>query len=141
MTEASALSSASGLRLCFHQPRLQSPASSSTTSINKRLQTTMSTVRIPAGRSYRRPNTKFVDASPEKGIIEVIPDSGMVSLVWRNKETDRAEDELLIFPGEAVFERVKQDPSGRSWVLRFVESKQTHFVSAGRAWLEQASAA
>lgn len=101
----------------------------------------MSTVRIPAGRSYRRPNTKFVDASPEKGIIEVIPDSGMVSLVWRNKETDRAEDELLIFPGEAVFERVKQDPSGRSWVLRFVESKQTHFVSAGRAWLEQASAA
>lgn len=89
----------------------------------------MSTVRIPAGRSYRRPNTKFVDASPEKGIIEVIPDSGMVSLVWRNKETDRAEDELLIFPGEAVFERVKQDSSGRSWVLRFVESKQTHFVS------------
>lgn len=92
----------------------------------------MSTIRIPAGRSYRRPNTKFVDASPEKGIIEVIPDSGMVSLVWRNKETDRAENELLIFPGEAVFERAKQDPTGRSWVLRFVESKQTHFVS----WLD-----
>lgn len=89
-------------------------------------------VVIPAGRSLRRSdNAKWVDPQPDKGTIEVNLDQGIVNFgelsasqaarpacgalqaqavwltpVWRNKATSRAEDELLIFPGEASFERV-----------------------------------
>lgn len=52
--------------------------------------------------------------------------------VWRNKETSRAEDELLIFPSEASFERVSADPTGRSFALKFTSSNQVHFVSLQR---------
>ncbi len=82
-------------------------------------------IAVPAGRSLRRSdNAKWVDPQPDKGTIEVSLDQGIVNFgasswspmqlcsfwkltpVWRNKATSRAEDELLIFPGEATFERV-----------------------------------
>jgi hypothetical protein len=40
--------------------------------------------------------------------------AGQLTPVWRNKATSRAEDELLIFPGEATFERV----AAVSWTRR-----------------------
>lgn len=105
-------------------------------------------VQLPAGRSFRRSQeAKWVDPQPEKGTIELSLDQGIINFgaygrrlpsflpwfpadtaVWRNAETSRAEDELLIFPGEAEFERVAKDPSGRSFVLKFNSSNQVHFV-------------
>ncbi|BEI86175.1 hypothetical protein CcaverHIS002_0604620 [Cutaneotrichosporon cavernicola] len=94
-------------------------------------------IAVPAGRSLRRSdNAKWVDPLPEKGIIEVNLDQGIVNFVWRNKATSCAEDELLIFPGEASFERVAADPTGRSFALKFSSSNQVHFF-----WLQSGTLA
>ncbi|BEJ17010.1 hypothetical protein CspHIS471_0604110 [Cutaneotrichosporon sp. HIS471] len=94
-------------------------------------------IAVPAGRSLRRSdNAKWVDPLPEKGTIEVNLDQGIVNFVWRNKATSRAEDELLIFPGEASFERVAADPTGRSFALKFSSSNQVHFF-----WLQRGTLA
>jgi hypothetical protein len=96
---------------------------------------------ISAGRSFRRSQSaKWVDPQPEKGTIEVRPDQGILTFLWRNKETQNAEDELLIFPGEANFERVPADKSGRTFVLKFNSSNQTHFVSSYKANKSQRAA-
>ncbi|CAK9784447.1 hypothetical protein CC85DRAFT_259001 [Cutaneotrichosporon oleaginosum] len=94
-------------------------------------------VAVPAGRSLRRSDAaKWVDPQPEKGVIEVSIDQGIVNFTWRNAATKRAEDELLIFPGEASFERVAADRTGRSFVLKFSSSNQVHFF-----WLQRGTLA
>ncbi|TXT13338.1 hypothetical protein VHUM_00705 [Vanrija humicola] len=98
-------------------------------------------VQLPAGRSFRRSQeAKWVDPQPEKGTIELSLDQGIINFVWRNAETSRAEDELLIFPGEAEFERVAKDPSGRSFVLKFNSSNQVHFFWLQRGTLGESDA-
>ncbi|KAL1408227.1 hypothetical protein Q8F55_005033 [Vanrija albida] len=98
-------------------------------------------IQLPAGRSFRRSQeAKWVDPQPEKGTIELSLDQGIINFVWRNAETSRAEDELLIFPGEAEFERVAKDPSGRSFVLKFNSSNQVHFFWLQRGTLAESDA-
>lgn len=83
-----------------------------------------------AGRSFRRAGTNFVDANPTKGaIILSNSDDGLLHFVWRERATGTFGEDLILFPGDAVFEKVAQAPGGRTFVLRFESSDQRHFVS------------
>ncbi|WWC95543.1 hypothetical protein V866_002408 [Kwoniella sp. B9012] len=85
-------------------------------------------ISIAAGKSHRREGSKFVDALPEKGVLELRSEDGeFTHFSWKNRVTGQVEDELLIFPGEATFTQVEQDPSGRTHILKFSSSDQKYF--------------
>nr|XP_018260429.1 uncharacterized protein I303_07349 [Kwoniella dejecticola CBS 10117]OBR82587.1 hypothetical protein I303_07349 [Kwoniella dejecticola CBS 10117] len=87
-----------------------------------------SQISIAAGRSQRREGSKFVDALPEKGTLELRSEDGEYThFTWKNRASGQVEDELLVFPGEATFEKVEQDPSGRTHILKFSSSDQKYF--------------
>ncbi|VDC04489.1 unnamed protein product [Peniophora sp. CBMAI 1063] len=80
-----------------------------------------------AGRAFRRGDTNFVDASPEKGALLIEREEDMIHLVWKNRETGSADEDLLLFPGDATFIPVPQAPGGRVYVLKFESSEARHF--------------
>ncbi|KIR39512.1 hypothetical protein I307_01391 [Cryptococcus deuterogattii 99/473] len=84
-------------------------------------------ISVPAGRAFRRENSKWVDPQPEKGLIQMKLEDDLMQLSWKSRETNRVEDELIIFPGEATFEKVSQDPTGRTHILKFSSSNQKYF--------------
>ncbi|KIJ14994.1 hypothetical protein PAXINDRAFT_99784 [Paxillus involutus ATCC 200175] len=88
-----------------------------------------------AGRSTRRAGTNFVDASPTKGaVILSNSEDGLLRFVWKERTTGNVEEDLILFPGDATFEKVSQAPGGRTYVLKFESSNQRHFF-----WLQDAS--
>ncbi|WVQ79366.1 hypothetical protein IAT38_001463 [Cryptococcus sp. DSM 104549] len=85
-------------------------------------------ISVPAGRCHRRDeSSKWVDSNPEKGLIELKVEDDLVHLWWKSRVDNRLEDELIVFPGEATFEKVAQDPTGRTHVLKFSSSNQKYF--------------
>lgn len=84
-------------------------------------------ISVPAGRAFRRENSKWVDPQPEKGLIQMKLEDDLMQLSWKSRETNRVEDELIIFLGEATFEKVPQDPTGRTHILKFSSSNQKYF--------------
>ncbi|KIJ61122.1 hypothetical protein HYDPIDRAFT_97328 [Hydnomerulius pinastri MD-312] len=92
-------------------------------------------IAFKAGRSFRRAGTNFVDASPEKGAIEILPaEDGLIRFVWKERATGNIREDLILFPGDAVLEKVTQAPGGRTYVLKFESSDQRHFF-----WMQDAS--
>ncbi|KAF8840603.1 adhesion regulating molecule [Paxillus ammoniavirescens] len=86
-----------------------------------------------AGRSTRRAGTSFVDASPTKGaIILSNSEDGLLRFVWKERTTGNVEEDLILFPGDATFEKVPQAPGGRTYVLKFESSNQRHFDASTR---------
>ncbi|KAK8849521.1 hypothetical protein IAR55_004855 [Kwoniella newhampshirensis] len=98
----------------------------------------MSTIiSVPAGRCHRRSeDSKWVDPSPEKGLLEMNLEDDLLHLWWKSRVTGSVEDELIIFPGEATFAKVDQDPSGRTHILKFSSSDQKYFF-----WFQRATSA
>lgn len=83
-----------------------------------------------AGRSFRRAGTNSVDADLTKGAIVLSnSDDGLLHFLWKERATGTLVEDLILFPGDATFEKVAQAPGGRTYVLRFNSSDQRHFVS------------
>lgn len=83
-----------------------------------------------AGRCFRRAGTNFVDANPTKGAIVLSNgEDGLLHFTWKDRATGALGEDLILFPGDATFEKVAQAPGGRTYVLRFESSDQKHFVS------------
>ncbi|KAG6335969.1 hypothetical protein ID866_3122 [Astraeus odoratus] len=81
-----------------------------------------------AGRSFRRPNTNLVDANPTKGAIVLANgEDGLLHFFWKERPNGRVHEDLILFPGDATLEKVSQERSGRTYVLRFESSDQKHF--------------
>ncbi|WVF68605.1 hypothetical protein IAT40_003375 [Kwoniella sp. CBS 6097] len=92
-------------------------------------------ISIAAGRSQRRGDSKFVDADPTKGLLELRSEDGeFTHFSWKSRASGQVEDELLIFPGEATFTQVEQDASGRTHILKFSSSDQKYFF-----WIQKSS--
>ncbi|KAG6379328.1 adhesion regulating molecule [Boletus reticuloceps] len=86
-----------------------------------------------AGRSFRRSGTNFVDADPTKGAIVLSnSDDGLLHFTWKERATGNLGDDLILFPGDAIFEKVAQAPGGRTYILRFESSDQKHFDTSSR---------
>ncbi|WVQ96146.1 hypothetical protein IAU59_003249 [Kwoniella sp. CBS 9459] len=92
-------------------------------------------ISVAAGRSHRRGDSKFVDADPTKGLLELRSEDGeFTHFSWKSRVSGQVEDELLIFPGEATFTQVEQDASGRTHILKFSSSDQKYFF-----WIQKSS--
>ncbi|WWD20146.1 hypothetical protein CI109_104622 [Kwoniella shandongensis] len=92
-------------------------------------------ISIPAGRCHRRSeDSKWIDPSAEKGLLELSLEDDLLHLWWKSRVSGATEDELIIFPGEATFDKVEQDPSGRTHILKFSSSDQKYFF-----WFQRAS--
>ncbi|KAK1231188.1 hypothetical protein PQX77_005714 [Marasmius sp. AFHP31] len=89
-----------------------------------------------AGKANRRGNTNFVDPSPTKGaVILTKGDDDLLHFIWKNRETNVIDEDLILFPTDATFTKVSQS-AGRVYVLKFSSSDQRHFF-----WMQDASAA
>ncbi|ODN78506.1 hypothetical protein L202_04133 [Cryptococcus amylolentus CBS 6039] len=85
-------------------------------------------VSVPAGRCHRREeNSNWVDPQAEKGAIQLRLEDDLLRFAWRSRENHQVDEELIIFPGEATFEKVTQDPTGRTHILKFSSSNQKYF--------------
>ncbi|KAJ8590033.1 adhesion regulating molecule [Rhizopogon salebrosus TDB-379] len=88
-----------------------------------------------AGRAFRRPGTNLVDASPAKGAIVLSKDESLlVHFMWKDRTTGDVGEDLILFPGDAKFEKVSQSSWGRTYVLKFESSDQKHFF-----WMQDSS--
>ncbi|KAF8743912.1 hypothetical protein AX14_013969 [Amanita brunnescens Koide BX004] len=95
------------------------------------------TLAFKAGRAYRREGTNFVDPNPTKGaIILSRGDDELLHFLWKNRTNDQIEEDLILFPTDATFEKVPHATSGRVYVLKFSSSNQRHFF-----WMQDASSA
>ncbi|KAI0030419.1 proteasome complex subunit Rpn13 ubiquitin receptor-domain-containing protein [Vararia minispora EC-137] len=80
-----------------------------------------------AGRAFRRGETNWVDASPEKGALCIDREDEMLRLLWKTRADGDLGEELILFPGDATFTRVTQADQGRVYVLKFSSSSARHF--------------
>ncbi|KAL0581000.1 hypothetical protein V5O48_000994 [Marasmius crinis-equi] len=89
-----------------------------------------------AGKAVRRGNTNFVDPTPAKGAVILSKgEDELLHFIWKNRETNVVEEDLILFPTDATFSKVSQS-SGRIYVLKFSSSDQRHFF-----WMQDASSA
>ncbi|TFL02387.1 proteasome complex subunit Rpn13 ubiquitin receptor-domain-containing protein [Pterulicium gracile] len=90
-----------------------------------------------AGRAFRRGATSSVEPSATKGAIVLSSsnDDGLLHFIWRNRATGENEEDLILFPTDASFEKITQATGGRVYVLKFSSSDQRHFF-----WLQDADA-
>ncbi|KAF8225873.1 adhesion regulating molecule [Tricholoma matsutake] len=88
-----------------------------------------------AGRALRREGTNIVDCDPAKGAILLSNgEDGLLHFMWKNRTTNEVEEDLILFPSDAIFSKVTQSSSGRVYVLKFSSSNQRHFF-----WMQDAS--
>jgi len=93
-------------------------------------------IAFKAGRAFRRPGTNFVDANPTKGAILLQNgEDGLLHFIWKDRLTNDAEEDLILFPSDATFQKVEQSAWGRTYVLKFASSDQRHFF-----WMQDADA-
>ncbi|KAN0123477.1 adhesion regulating molecule [Russula decolorans] len=87
-----------------------------------------------AGRAFRRDDTNTVEPSAAKGAIVIERgEDEELHFMWKNRETEETEENLILFPPDASFVSVPQ-ASGRVYVLKFSSSDQRHFF-----WMQDAS--
>ncbi|TFK89555.1 adhesion regulating molecule [Polyporus arcularius HHB13444] len=87
-----------------------------------------------AGRAFRRGATNFVDPDPTKGAILLQNgEDGLLHFIWKNRSNNDVEEDLILFPGDATFNKVEQSAWGRTYVLKFSSSDQRHFF-----WMQDA---
>lgn len=80
-------------------------------------------------------NSNWVRPDTRKGLIQLrlSPDGdGLIYFQWRDRTTGSVGLELTIFPGEAVWKRVKECTTGRVYVLEFTANKKLYFF-----WLQE----
>ena len=65
--------------------------------------------------SFRRAGTKFVDADPTKGAIVLSnSDGSLLHFAWKERATGTLGEDLILFPSDAILEKVTQAPGGRT---------------------------
>jgi len=89
-------------------------------------------VEFKAGKMSFGANSK-VTPDKRKGLLQLLqtPDS-LLHFIWKDRTTGTTEDDLIIFPEEAVFKKVKQ-VQGRVFVLEFKASSRKLFF-----WMQEA---
>eukprot|EP00667_Euglena_gracilis_P015502 EG_transcript_16126 len=91
-------------------------------------------VSFRAGKMIREGS--LVKPDKRKGLVSLVhTDDMLIHFQWRDRHTGTVEEDLVIFPDEAVFSRVEKCTTGRVYML--------DFKSAGRQlfyWLQEPSA-
>ncbi|KAJ2787650.1 hypothetical protein GGI15_000538 [Coemansia interrupta] len=94
-----------------------------------------SLLEFKAGRMFRDGDSRWVRPDSTKGVCYIKRSSdGIPRFGWRNRETNRDSDELILLPGDFSLEKVTQS-ADRVYVLKFKSSSQRNFY-----WMQSADA-
>jgi len=97
-------------------------------------QTSRHLLEFRAGKMFREGN--LVKPDTRKGLIYLnqSPEDSLMHFYWKDRSTNKVEDDLIIFPFEAEFSKVKQS-NGRVYILKFQSSSQKLFF-----WMQEPKA-
>ncbi|KAJ1723908.1 hypothetical protein LPJ53_001761 [Coemansia erecta] len=94
-----------------------------------------SLLEFKAGRMFRDGDSRWVRPDTTKGVCYIKRSSdGIPRFGWRNRETNRDSDELILLPGDFSLEKVAQS-ADRVYMLKFKSSAQRNFY-----WMQEADA-
>ncbi|OUM69385.1 hypothetical protein PIROE2DRAFT_2686 [Piromyces sp. E2] len=97
-------------------------------------QTSRHLLEFRAGKMFREGN--MVKPDTRKGLIYLnqSPEDSLMHFYWKDRSTNKVEDDLIIFPFEAEFTKVKQSKD-RVYILKFQSSSQKLFF-----WMQEPKA-
>jgi len=97
-------------------------------------QTSRHLLEFRAGKMFREGN--MVKPDTRKGLIYLnqSPEDSLMHFYWKDRSTNKVEDDLIIFPFEAEFSKVKQSKD-RVYILKFQSSSQKLFF-----WMQEPKA-
>jgi len=97
-------------------------------------QTSRHLLEFRAGKMFREGN--LVKPDTRKGLIYLnqSPEDSLMHFYWKDRSTNKVEDDLIIFPFEAEFSKVKQSKD-RVYILKFQSSNQKLFF-----WMQEPKA-
>eukprot|EP00760_Papus_ankaliazontas_P017496 PhM_4_TR17291/c0_g1_i1/m.63963/K06691/RPN13; 26S proteasome regulatory subunit N13 len=87
-------------------------------------------VQFRAGKMTLSGNT--VTADKRKGLVQLVEESGALVLKWIDRSTNRTEDSIYLFPGQATYARVPQCTTGRVYLLNFLDCNRQVFF-----WMQE----
>jgi len=77
---------------------------------------------------------KMVRPDKRKGLVQLRQsEDGLIHFVWKERLSGQAENDLIIFPDDAVFKKVKES-NGRVYLLEFKNSSKRLFF-----WMQELS--
>ncbi|KAG4095583.1 adhesion regulating molecule [Neocallimastix lanati (nom. inval.)] len=97
-------------------------------------QTSRHLLEFRAGKMFREGN--MVKPDTRKGLIYLnqSPEDSLMHFYWKDRSTNKVEEDLIIFPYEAEFSKVKQSKD-RVYILKFQSSSQKLFF-----WMQEPKA-
>jgi len=97
-------------------------------------QTSRHLLEFRAGKMFREGN--LVKPDTRKGLIYLnqSPEDSLMHFYWKDRSTNKVEDDLIIFPQEAEFSKVQQSKD-RVYILKFHSSQQKLFF-----WMQEPKA-
>lgn len=76
---------------------------------------------------------KMVTPDTRKGLLYLHQaDDGLIHFCWKNRTTNKVEDDLIIFPDDCEFKRVDQCKTGRVYLLKFKSTSARLFF-----WMQE----
>ncbi|OQR71247.1 proteasomal ubiquitin receptor ADRM1-like [Tropilaelaps mercedesae] len=88
-------------------------------------------VEFRAGKCTRK--GKLVTPDKRKGLVYVQQtEDSLIHFCWKDRSTGATEDDLIMFPGDAEFEKVSQCSTGRVFVLKFKSNYKRCFY-----WMQE----
>jgi 26S proteasome regulatory subunit N13 len=96
-----------------------------------------SLVEFRAGRLWKDSDSNMVRADKRKGMVIVkrSVDDQLIHFIWKDRTNTTVEVDLILFPDDAVWRRVKECTTGRVYVLEFKTGNRSFF------WMQEPSAA
>lgn len=71
---------------------------------------------------------KMVHPDARKGLLYVYQaEDGLIHFCWKDRTTNKVEDDLIIFPDDCEFKRVEQCKTGRVFLLKFKSTSRRLF--------------
>ena len=93
--------------------------------------TTKNLIEFKAGKMVQK--GKMVHPDTRKGLIYVYKsDDSLTHFCWKDRATGEVVDDLIIFPDDADFSRVKQCTTGRVYIMKFRSSNRRFFC-----WMQE----
>lgn len=78
---------------------------------------------------------KMVHPDTRKGLLYVYQaDDGLIHFCWKNRTTNKVEDDLIIFPDDCEFKRVEQCKTGRVYLLKVSDPKCQICLNVAIIW-------